>query len=195
MKTRQGMILWLAVGMLFACSNDKYKTIPPEQAKDMGKKAIMALGSTLLQEVSQALANDTTGVGAIQYCNIHALPLTDSINASLGDTIRVRRTALRVRNPKNTPDDIDIQVMQELQRSQTHDLYFYDDPNLAEYRVYKPLYIMSLCLKCHGPVDNIHPAVRQVLKEKYPQDRAVNFELGDFRGVIVAEIPKKVPVK
>jgi len=189
------MFIWLAVVLLSACGRDKYKSITPEQAKDMGKKAITALASTLLSEVSQALAKDTTGVGAIQYCNIHALPLTDSINAALGDTIEVRRTALRVRNPKNAPDDIDVQVMQQLQRTQTHDLYLLDDPNLSEYRVYKPLYIMSMCLKCHGPVEKIHPAVRQVLKEKYPQDRAVNFELGDFRGVIVAEIPKKVPSK
>ena len=56
-------------------------------------------------------------------------------------------------------------------------------------RVYKPLYTMGVCLKCHG--ENISKDIKKELVKNYPNDKAINFKLGSLRGVIVSEIKKR----
>jgi len=55
-------------------------------------------------------------------------------------------------------------------------------------RVYKPLLVKNVCLKCHG--SNVKPEIKEVISKKYPKDKAINLKLGTLRGAIVAEIKK-----
>ena len=42
---------------------------------------------------------------------------------------------------------------------------------------------MPACLKCHGkPETDINSETLTVLKDKYPNDLAINYSIGDFRG-------------
>lgn len=54
----------------------------------------------------------------------------------------------------------------------------------------EPLVIQPLCLACHG-VD-VAPEVAAALAERYPDDRATGYQLGELRGVIWAELPARV---
>jgi hypothetical protein len=42
----------------------------------------------------------------------------------------------------------------------------------------------TLCLACHGQVSSLDPAVRAVLAERYPADRATGYRAGDLRGAV-----------
>ena len=51
-------------------------------------------------------------------------------------------------------------------------------------RYLRPLKIVSPCLACHGDPERIDPQVLEVLRERYPEDRAVGYSPGDLRGAI-----------
>src|SRR4030065_30793 len=58
-----------------------------------------------------------------------------------------------------------------------------------EYRYVKALPVQPLCLNCHGSADQISPAVKAVLGEHYPNDRATGYAVGQIRGVISVRKP------
>ncbi len=45
--------------------------------------------------------------------------------------------------------------------------------------------------KCHGDPTKINPEVMKVIKSSYPEDKAIGFDTGDFRGAMVAEISEQ----
>ena len=53
-----------------------------------------------------------------------------------------------------------------------------------EYRFVKALPVQPLCLSCHGPVDQLSPAIKAALGQTYPNDRATGYSEGQIRGVI-----------
>jgi hypothetical protein len=56
--------------------------------------------------------------------------------------------------------------------------------------VLRPIAQRPICANCHGPADSISPAVRHLLTERYPVDRAVGFADGEIRGWFWVEMPK-----
>lgn len=129
---------------------------------------------------------------AVEYCSTAALPLLDSV-ASEG--VNIRRTSLRIRNPKDAPDTLEYQLL---------DAYAYSAENQQQlndnlqplgdtaYLYTKPIMMASpLCLNCHGTENEIAAETRQRLMELYPKDEATGYALGDFRGMWSIKIPKK----
>ena len=53
-----------------------------------------------------------------------------------------------------------------------------------EYRFVKALPVQPLCLSCHGPAEQLSPAVKAALGQNYPNDRATGYSEGQIRGVI-----------
>lgn len=58
-----------------------------------------------------------------------------------------------------------------------------------EYRYVKALPVQPLCLSCHGPTDQLSPAVKAALGEHYPNDRATGYSVGQIRGAISVRKP------
>jgi hypothetical protein len=49
---------------------------------------------------------------------------------------------------------------------------------------YKPIRIgMPTCLKCHGNEQELDQAAFQKIKTLYPEDKAINYSMGDLRGM------------
>jgi hypothetical protein len=55
-------------------------------------------------------------------------------------------------------------------------------------RYMKPLIVQSVCNACHGPKENIPAEAKLILGQKYPEDRATGFLVGDVRGAISVKI-------
>ncbi len=50
-------------------------------------------------------------------------------------------------------------------------------------RIYlEPLFVEAKCLLCHG--DKVSTQVSEKIKSLYPQDQAIGFKQGEFRGFI-----------
>ena len=128
------------------------------------------------------------------FCAGKAESITAEINAKLPEGASVRRTALKTRSEKNAPDITDIKVMEAYVNKAKAKKLDPKDIQVVEkdgaYRVYKPLLTGKACMKCHGNEAKISSDIKAVITKVYPNDMAMNFKEGDFRGVIVSEIKK-----
>jgi hypothetical protein len=143
------------------------------------------LGKELKAELGAAI--ETGGpVAAIEVCRTRAPAIAARLSAESG--ARVGRTALKVRNAGNAPDDIERAVLEQ----------FAGD--LASGRVEGPLeaafeikreggierhYLRAipteaLCLTCHG--ETLAPELAAAIAREYPNDQATGFKLGELRG-------------
>jgi hypothetical protein len=143
---------------------------------------------TLQPTLKGALKQDKSSVTAMSACSSMALQMTDEYN-NVSSDVKIRRTALKYRNPKNKPDNIDKEVMYRLEAVKDFKPVAVDMGD--RYRVYKPLKTGVTCLLCHAERDQMSSKIVNMIQKKYPNDLAVGFKLNDFRGVVVAEIRKR----
>lgn len=155
---------------------------------EQGMLHIDGFMGTLKPTLMSALKEDPTHVTAMGVCASMAMEMTDSYNTTTTDT-KIRRTALKYRNPKNKPDATDVEVMTQLKGSQDFTKPVAVDMG-DKYRVYKGLPMKKPCLICHAHTDAMTPEMNKMIKERYPKDLATGFVEGEFRGVVVAEIQK-----
>jgi len=144
---------------------------------------------TIKPHLESALKSDPTGASGMQMCATSAMTLTDDYNKKIMPNMKVRRTAIKYRNELNKPDSTDSKVMEQIVASKQMKPVVVDMGD--KYRVYKPLGTMPACVVCHGDVATMHKDTVSKIKQFYPKDKATGFKVGDFRGVVVAEVNKK----
>ncbi len=153
--------------------------------KDEGMMHIESFMTTMKSTLDGLINSDLSHKTALGACSTLGQGLADDYN-KISD-VKVRRTALKYRNPKNKPDSTDTIVMEGFLRTKN-----FKEPQVVDmgdhYRVYKALKVKQECLACHG--DNISKDLRKMLEKTYPKDMATNFKLGEFRGAVVAKIKK-----
>jgi hypothetical protein len=141
----------------------------------------------LLQEIERG-----GFVNAVRVCSELAQKITQQFNQDTGHY--ARRVSLRYRNPKNIPDDYERQKLEEFdflnreKRLGNEYVEVVKEGNHEYLRCMRPLVAIPLCLVCHGPKENIPSEIKAILVEKYPDDRATGFLLGDVRGAISVKI-------
>ena len=160
--------------------------------KQEGLKYIKLLGGTLKSELQTHMRIDKTGLAAMGFCSAKAADITKEINKKLPAYASVRRTALKIRNENNIPDALDIKIMEEYEANIVAKTFLPTNIKLVKEgettRIYKPLVTQGVCLKCHG--SKISKEVQNVITANYPNDKAIAFEQGTLRGVIVSEIKR-----
>lgn len=57
------------------------------------------------------------------------------------------------------------------------------------FRYMRALPVAPLCLACHGPAEQMNPAVKAQLAVEYPYDRATGYRLGQIRGAVTVKRP------
>ena len=181
----------LAIAMT-ACQKREEITPPSageiQAVTETGKKAAESLMTSLGGQLKAAL-EDGGPVNALQVCQQVAVPMTEAADQGFEEGV-IRRTALRVRNPSNAPDELDRKVLGILgSAGELPAAHVEWTPDTA--RFYKPLVIQEVCLKCHGDPKSFPEELTNTLAELYPEDQAAGYQLGDLRGVIRVDIPRK----
>ena len=151
------------------------------------KKGKTIAGSTfviMVNQLQQALAKG--GVpNAIQYCNLTAMPLVDSLARVNQATIR--RTSLKTRNIKNTPTDFEKTQLDKYHQQKINGIPIQAEVvPIKQNRIafFAPILVNSFCLQCHGqPGTQIKPENYQLIQQYYPEDKAVGYKNGDLRGM------------
>lgn len=152
----------------------------------------------LVGQLQQAISE--RGIpGAIEFCNVQALPILEEVGQAYG--VAIRRASNRYRNPVDQPTDMEQRYLET---------YEYDvengnplSPNIQkinegeEFLYTKAIVIPGgLCLNCHGePGTEINGETLKILDELYPEDQAKGHKVGDLRGMWSIKIPKKEVVK
>ena len=146
-----------------------------ELGKEIAGKSFIAL-STALQSVMQSEGPEA----AIQYCNVHAIPLIDSL--SQAHQAEIKRTSLRVRNPADAPNQEEITVLNEFETMVSN-----GDTPMAKMEgntFYAPIFMQEACLLCHGvPGEKLSFDLHTKILALYPSDAAFGYQAGDLRGM------------
>lgn len=154
----------------------------------LAKKAVHQLNQGLRKKLTQALKNHGPA-GALDVCAKEAPEIIARIERELGVT--VKRTSLKLRNPENAPDAVEAELLEALAASDRA------GENLPQgvttfpndrHRFYQVIKVERSCLQCHGQPSAMQEAVREELSASYPEDKAVGYEEGEFRGIITVHV-------
>ncbi len=150
------------------------------------RETTITLSERLRTELAAAIKNGGV-VGAMGLCQTVSPDLVTNAADEFG--FEAGRTALRLRNPENAPDEWEQKVLLQFQAQMGagHDvskLEFSEIVTTAEgdrlFRYMKPIMTGEMCLSCHGT--DIKPDVKAEITRYYPEDKATGFKLGELRG-------------
>lgn len=120
---------------------------------------------------------------AIDVCQTKAQEIAHGLSQN---NIIVGRASLKPRNMTTVVPDWVTPLLanyQQLAREDALPQHITIDNNRSGY--VKPIYIQAPCLRCHG--EHIAPDIYKKISELYPNDQAVNYKKGQFRGVFWLE--------
>jgi hypothetical protein len=177
-----GLIMLMSVSTVGQAESLTEQKVLEQQANQRIAEFSQALKGHLKTAIKQGgLTN------AVSVCQAVA-PAIAAENSKEGWTLT--RTSLRVRNPANTPDAWELTQLQQFERVNASGQQAADKPIVAsefivkdgktQFRYMKAIPAQQLCLGCHG--SNINPELSTLINKTYPNDKAVNFALGDIRG-------------
>ena len=186
------MRIWFSlslIGLLMACHNDSSTSHENFGTKinyyELGQEITSVAQNELMKKVKSAMEAGGP-VGAIRYCNVNASPLVDSLSDAYNCSLQ--RVSLKNRSPRNATSNsnetllLNKMLEASLDGSEVKDTIVAQQGNLI---YYKAIFIgMETCLKCHGQIGKeISPETMKTILELYPDDKATNYRIGEFRGV------------
>ena len=152
----------------------------------------------LVSALTKAIA-DGGPEGAIEFCNVKALPILAEVGEANG--IEIRRASNRFRNPSDQPTEQEKPILEAYEYNAENNIS--SDPNIQKieggetYLYTKAIVIPGeFCLSCHGdPSSEISPKTLEKINALYPEDKATGHRIGDLRGMWSLKIPKSEVVK
>ncbi|MFA7648851.1 MAG: DUF3365 domain-containing protein [Flavobacteriaceae bacterium] len=167
---------------LVGCNNSKSLSLSEkEEYLALGDSITQSAQMVLLSNVGKQIQQGGT-MQAVDFCSEKALFLTDSLSNKYAH--KIKRLTDKSRNPQNQlQTEIDKKAWKELKNNPDNNQLILQENNTVYY--YKSIPIaMPDCLQCHGkPQTDISPETLQLIRAKYPQDQAIGYELGEFRGM------------
>jgi len=142
-------------------------------------QAKAALGKNLINAIQ-----DKGTVGAIGFCNTHAIRLTDSISTMKNAVIQ--RVSDRPRNQDNRATEEELRYIEFFKRTVSSGNEVQPVVNISNGEVdfYYPIITNTMCLQCHGkPKEQILPETLGTLKKMYPDDEATGYGANEVRGI------------
>jgi hypothetical protein len=125
--------------------------------------------------------------GTVSSSHLDATYLTQRLARSHG--IAAGFTSDRLRDPLNAPRDWAADIVKTHAGRRARDIDGFAVDLGDRLGVLRPMVLTRECLSCHGPVEQVPPAVRAILAERYPADRAMGFTEGEIRGWFWIEMP------
>jgi len=168
--------------------------LPQADPADLAEAQAAAgeLGETLKGRLVAAMTEGGP-VAAIDVCAQEAPAIAANVSARRG--LEVGRTALRVRNGANAPDDWETAQLEAfaaalaegespagLTASEVVEM-----DGRAHLRWMSPIPTGDACAACHGAV--ISPEVQAAVEARYPGDQATGFAPGELRGAFTVTKP------
>lgn len=183
------------MSFLWGCKKEIPPVSQPAAAEaavlqEIGAQAAAMLMDSLKKELKSAMMAGGP-VKAIDVCSQKALALTHSITKVEDKTVQLKRTSLKTRNPANMPDTYEALALKYFAENTDTSgalpenyMQKIHEANADFYYYYQPLKVGEMCLKCHGPAEQLSAQVKQLLSERYPADKATGYTAGMLRGLI-----------
>ena len=177
----------LLITLFAACSNNNRNTdnLISDYTR-MGNSIVKKTFDTLRNSLQIAISQSGFE-GAVPYCQTAAYSLT---NIYASDSVTIRRTALKYRNPANKPDTSEERVLKIFASLKEQGIIndsikpITEGSKNGEVHFYKPIILQQMCASCHGSKGaDIQPPVWKAISTLYPLDMAYDFKTGDLRGM------------
>lgn len=185
---------WRVVGVALVWSisaSAPAQSAPPVPTEPVAAQRAYEVFATLQQRLQERLASalrERGPAGAVEVCRVEA----PDIAAAVGKErqMEVGRTSHKLRNPANAPRPWIEPYLSSAAGRKPEEV----KPVVVDlgnrWGVLRPIATAGTCLVCHGDPRGFDPSLRETLQRLYPQDRAVGFQEGEFRGFFWAEVPK-----
>ncbi|MEW6335910.1 MAG: Tll0287-like domain-containing protein [Acidobacteriota bacterium] len=153
-----------------------------ERAQTTAKAMATELMGRLMKELSAG-----GPVQAVRVCS-EVAPAIAAAHSK--DGVKIRRVTAKARNPMSTPDAFEAERLARLEAAHAAGqplsdvVEWVEEDGARSLRLLRPIQVGKACLACHGDPATIDPAVKKLLAERYPEDRATGYREGDFRGAV-----------
>jgi len=169
----------------------KIQLKPGEKAMTFEERGLTIVNNTKANLVKNLLeAIGTYGTpGAVEFCSLHAMALTDSM--ARAQDAKIRRVSDRPRNQANQANENELayinmlKIKEEKQEALPPIIQILDGKMTGYY----PILTAKMCLQCHGiEGTDISSATAAWLKSFYPDDKANGYGENQLRGLFVVEM-------
>ena len=173
--------------IILACGGS---TPPDSEFSKVTRHIATQFMGDLKAELTTAL-QDTAGVpGAVYVCAEKAPEISAYYSSFPG--LSVRRASAKYRNPMNAPNEYETKALEVLasRTAAAGDEYFeWTEANgVKTFHYVKAIKITGPCLNCHGNTEKMSPEMVASLSDKYPEDLATGYKVGDLRGVFTVSV-------
>jgi hypothetical protein len=178
----------LIISLIVGCQSNSEEIDDPELKLELENYA-----NSYMSELKSVLMKNMKAGGplqAVNVCSDTAAMLTSSFSEKMG--VNVKRFSLKNRNSENYPNQTEKEFLRHFEdlnakNELTADSYLIkknESNGKFSATLVKPIFIGALCLNCHGSDDQISSDVEMVINEKWPNDKAIGYKIGEQRGAI-----------
>ncbi len=169
-----------------------------DDVERLGKKTAEELHHRLQNEIGKHTENGI--VDMTHFCIHSAQTITRTYNQELEEGISIRRISLKNRNDANKASSDEAPVLEALEILSRSSAYLPEHiiqiNKEGHYKYYRPIILTKRgCVACHGEPTGITQEVRTLVTQNYPNDKAICYSRGDFRGAFVVEICHHSPIQ
>lgn len=174
----------------------------PDQSSDQTefRQALLksrAASNDLLASLRALLMKQLASGGAvraIEVCADSAQAIGERIQSRHG--LSIRRVSEKWRNSRDIPDEFELRELKRLDAihargnlSDTLEVYgIVKEDSVRVFRYMKPIFVNDMCLTCHGSREQMKDLIYSAIRARYPNDKALDYSAGDFRGVVSVKI-------
>jgi hypothetical protein len=185
-------LLSLITSLLLATPIENQK-LELDNIKKTGQESSELLLKTLGKNLQKNM-KDGGVMQALSFCSNEAYTITEDVNKKLPKGITVKRISNKYRSPANAPQENEQLILDSLHKLKNANVLLpeqiIEKVDATTYKYYKPLVIdKQLCLQCHGKLDDID--LKRAIAQRYPLDKAMDYEMDDLRGAVVVTIKRK----
>ena len=152
----------------------------PKTYEEIGLEYALGTKKVLGKNLMETIQKKGT-LKALSFCNIQAIPLTDSMSTKFNASIK--RVSDKNRNPNNKANTEELQYIaqfkKELAEKKEIKPVVIEKGNKVQF--YYPIETNTMCLQCHGK--QIKPEVSQQIMKLYPKDLAIGYNESEVRGI------------
>lgn len=194
MKLSEAVFTSLFATALFLPAGCSKKSLSGDQALRFAAATMQDVLPGMIRTLQEKVTNEGA-MAAVSFCREFAPSYGKEKNAEwsakakaeLGaQAFQFRRISLKNRNPKNTPDTQEADILAQWEKGEIRPVVFKRDEKIFTMH---PIKISQpLCLSCHGEAGSLDGKAAAEIKKLYPQDKATGYKMGDLRGAFVTEI-------
>ena len=170
-------------GMMKQQKNEANLNKTQPSFEERGLKIALETKAVLGKNLMGKIQKEGT-LAAFKFCNVKAIPLTDSM--SIANNVIIKRVSDKPRNLKNKATSEEEKYIEIFKKNINSDVD--SNPIVVEsskkMTFYYPIITNSMCLQCHGkPNNDVNESIIASIKKSYPTDEALGYDINQVRGI------------